>query len=162
MVIAAINRENANNVQVYEDIKCLPYWDELAARFFKHVDKAARSKGYGHTSVSVEYCLNGTEVGTVHLHAMISGGQHRLCSKFWNVFTFDGYPVAHVVLSAAIQNRATATSGRSKRSGSDFAGCVAALRRAREAHFYLQFPKSGMLAQQTNFKKNDDFPFCRK
>jgi hypothetical protein len=80
----------------------------------------------------------------------------KLVKTLWDPYTFDGFPVAHVSLSSIMSS--TSASGKpNKRVASELFGSAAALRRSREAYFYLQYDKHGMLAQRTNYVKNQDF-----
>lgn len=146
---------------VFQDIRGLPYWQRLADRFFKFMQSAATAQGFGHVSIAIEMCMKSPELGKVHLHSMISGGKQRLTEKLWHPYTFDGFPVAHVSLSS-IMSMTSASGKPNKKANVDVFGSAAALRRSREAHFYLQYDKHGMITQRTNYVKNQDFPVAKR
>ena len=160
LMIAASNRHE-DTAEIYVDIKKMSYWSELADRFFAFVVKAAEAQGFSHVSIAVEYCMKSKDKDRVHLHAMISGGRHWLTPATWSRYTFDGFPVCHCSLTAGITAN-TEGKGKKRKVQCEVFGSAAALRRAREAHFYLQYKKTGMLAQKTNYSKNEDCPVQRR
>ena len=143
--------------QVYDKTRCDPQWEKLVEKFQNHIVKAALTHGIPHVSTAIEMCLKSASHVRVHLHAMISGNRTRLRADHWDVYTFEGMPVAHV--SFSVSNRVVEHSKKGDREKSE-AGQPRLMpngRRTPEAHYYLQFPKDGMLAQRSNFKKWQDF-----
>ena len=139
----------------YKEIRGAKEWSDLADRFQAHIVKAAQKRGFTHVSTAVEFCLKSHSAMRVHLHATVSGGRSRLTAEHFDVYTFDGFPVAHV--SFSMSNRVVDSS---RKIGAGQAGCPVMMpnsRRTTEAHYYLQYPKEGMLAQRTNHFKWNDF-----
>jgi len=147
-----VQNEGLSGQALTDKMKLHPFFQDLSARFFKFMSLYGTNIGWHHVSTSLEHCHNGDTASRVHLHAYMSPvvgndkNAKRVDMKQLLKIKFDGcYPMISTLTAMKKGYRQT-----------DF------VKRKNEGHYYLQFPKIGMIHQLTNYPKLVAFAVQRK
>ena len=143
--------EGLRGEELSKALKHLPVYAELGKRFFQVMCHVGAAIGWNKVSVSVEHCPKAAaeHPARVHLHVFLSESSsknEKRVSRLKKLVTFERVPSANAVPMKCTSKENDAFKAK----------------RVNEGHYYLQFPKTGLLFQQSSWRKNEHFAVLRK